>query len=113
MTDEVSKNADEKMKNVTEKPIDIYSNQLRLGVSLSDVSIVFGIVEDRQSSLTTSADKAVVRLAPVTAKQLYLQLRVAIDSYERVLGDIRVPKVIAQQSENIEKKLTEHLNRLL
>jgi hypothetical protein len=92
---------------------DIYANQIRLGILPSDMSIIFGVTSDRGPGVLTIEDKATIRMAPVTAKILFLQLKVAVEAYEKSVGEIVIPTKVRQQIEAHEGNLIKRLSDLM
>lgn len=82
--------------------VDIYANQLRMAATMSDLTLIFGVTEDHGGNIY-NADKASIRLAPATFKVLYLNLKMAIESYEASFGEIKIsPKVDDEVRKNGE-----------
>jgi hypothetical protein len=71
--------------------LDIYANQARIGATLSDFTIVFGLTEDAGNGQISNRDRVAIRLAPGTAKLLHLHLEAVIGAYEQAVGTISVP----------------------
>jgi hypothetical protein len=92
----------------------VYANQLRVSVTVSDITIIFGALEDRGANQLINEDKASVHLSPITAKLLLQNLSMIIHAYEQVIGNIPVPpKIIAiaeSQTENLIKNLTDQMS---
>ena len=59
--------------------LDTYANQLRIGATLTDITIVFGIVEDLAPSHFVNKDKVAVHLAPGTLKLLVANLQAVLE----------------------------------
>ena len=72
--------------------VDIYANQIRLGVSLSDLTIIFGATDDLGPNQLVSKDKAAIRLSVTNAKILMLNLQTMVEAYENGIGKIRLPR---------------------
>lgn len=93
---------------------DIYANQVRMAVLPTDISIVFSVTSDRGPGVFTLDDKATIRMAPGTAKLLFLQIKTAIEAYEKAIGEIKIPAQAAQQieahRENITKGLSDQMS---
>jgi hypothetical protein len=91
----------------------IYANQLRMSVTVSDITITFGASEDRGVGNLINEDKTSVHLSPVTAKILLINLEKIINVYQNVVGNIPIPqKVVTQidsQIENLSKMLAEQM----
>lgn len=85
--------------------VDIYANQLRLGSTLHDFTIIFGATDDRGVGQITSRDLATVRLAPALAKILEMHLRTAIDAYESVVGEIPISPRAKDDLEKVHETL--------
>ena len=66
---------------------DIYANQVRLGVTLTDFTIIFGIADDLGSQ-TINKDLAAIRLSPGTMKLLLVQMSAVLSAYETACGQI-------------------------
>lgn len=71
--------------------VDVYSNQVRLGVTISDITIVFGLMEDAGPNQIVNKDKVAVHLAPTSAKSLMMHLKAAVEAYEKGAGEIPIP----------------------
>ena len=91
----------------------VYANQLRVGVTVSDVTLTFGTMEDRGIGQVIHEDKVSVHLSPITAKILLENLTMIIDVYERVVGKIPTPQKVSAvnnaQIENLSKNLTDQM----
>ncbi len=68
--------------------IDVYSNQLRLNVSVMDFSIVFSVNDERSPGVTTMKDVATVRMSIGTLKTLQTHLTSVVQAYEEAAGKI-------------------------
>ena len=90
---------------VTAQLFDSYVNQIRLGATISDFTIICGISEDNGQGQTVVKDKVVVRLAPGTAKLLLLNLQMAISAHEEVIGPINMPHKLAENLEMNKEKI--------
>ena len=89
--------------------VDVYSNQIRLGVTLGDVMIIFGAIEDIGPNQMIIKDKAAVRLSPITAKILMINLQAAIEAYEKGVGEIPIPHLTSQSARAISNSVPEML----
>lgn len=69
---------------------DVFSNQVRIGVTLSDFTVIFGATEETPLGPAVR-DRVAVHLAPGALKQLLAQLEMAVSAYEEALGHIPVP----------------------
>ncbi|MBV0888152.1 hypothetical protein KTQ54_06320 [Komagataeibacter oboediens] len=92
---------------------DVYANQIRMGVTLSDFSLVFGAIADRGKQGSHNVDKCIVRLAPITFKQLYIQMSATLEAYEQSVGKIPTSKKIVDGSKKIQKVLSINLKEQL
>ena len=88
---------------------DVYASQLRMSITVSDITIIFGVMSDRGQNIYVPEDRVAVRLAPVTAKVLLQNLTMAVSAYESVLGTIPIPSDTIRQS----KANSENLTRVL
>lgn len=68
---------------------DIFANQLRLGVTLTDFTLVFGVSEESPAGAVTR-DRAIIRLAPGMVKQLVAHLEMIVSAYEEAIAPIPV-----------------------
>jgi hypothetical protein len=85
---------------------DVYVNQVRLGATLSDFTIICGATEDAGFGNIVNQDKVTIRLAPGTAKMLYLNLITAISAYEESVAPIPVPHNLAKTLEDIKERIS-------
>ena len=68
----------------------VFSNNLRLGVTLTDFTIVFCATEDTPAGPLIQ-DKVSVHLAPGMLKQLLANIQMAVSAYEEAIGIIPMP----------------------
>lgn len=88
---------------------DIYANQVRLNISMSDINIIFGVLNDRGPGIVVLEDRASVRMAPTTAKILTQHLEALIRTFESVIGEIPMPDSTVTQIESQMQNLAENL----
>ncbi|MDA8051133.1 MAG: DUF3467 domain-containing protein [Rhodospirillales bacterium] len=86
----------------------MFSNQLRLGVTLTDFTIVFGVGEDTPAG-PNIRDRVAIHLAPAMLKQLLAHLEMAISAYEEAIGTIPIPARLNEYTEILRKTLIENL----
>lgn len=102
-------------KEIVQTPVqnaevyDSYANQIRMGVTLSDFTLIFGVIVDRGKAGSVNCDKCIVRLAPTTFKQLHLQMSAALAAYEQSIGEIPTPKNLVGMGEKIQTVLSKNL----
>jgi len=93
--------------------VDIYANQVRLSVTVSDISIMFSTIQDRGPGVITPEDRASIRLSPMTAKAFLKNLEMVVAAYEAVLGEIPVPpkasKMIDEYYDGLTNMLAEQM----
>jgi hypothetical protein len=85
--------------------VDTYANQIRLSANLSDLALVFGVIEDAGLGQMINSDRVSVRLSLPTAKALMLNLKVAIESYEKNVEQIKLPPIAYGALENLRSGL--------
>ena len=94
--------------------IDTYANQLRLGATLNDVTIVFSVTDDMGPGHFVNKDKVAVHLSPGTVKLLLSNLQAVVAAYEKALGPIpmpaNLPARLLEVQEGFAKNLAEQLN---
>lgn len=88
------------------RPVDIYANQIRIGTTLADFTLVFGSTEDAGLGQVINRDRAIVRLAPGTAKSLLLHLTMILQSYEEAIGPLPMPAQMVAELADIKQKIT-------
>lgn len=92
---------------------DVFSNQLRMGVTLTDFTIIFGANEETPMGNVTR-DRVAVHLAPGTLKQLLSHLEMAVSAYEEALGPIPAPKRLSEYMAalraNVVRSLQDRIN---
>ncbi len=84
---------------------DIFANQLRMGVTVADFTIVFGVAADGGAGPPIVLDKAIVHVAPVMLKQMLLNIAMAVEAYEEVMGEIKAPKPMVAQVALLKERL--------
>lgn len=87
--------------------VDVYANQLRIGTTVSDFTLVFGASDEG----FTVSDQVSVRLAPGTLKMLFLNVKMALEAYEQAIGEIPVPSKLEQQISKNKITLADGLKR--
>lgn len=94
---------------------ELFANQLRLGVTLTDFTLVFGSTVPQPDASQAGAgfgimsDNVALHLAPGMLKQLLLQSEMAVAAYEAVMGPIKVPSKLTAFLENHKEKLIKML----
>ena len=88
---------------------DLYATQIRIGVTLADMSLVFSVIEDFGPANFGLRDRATVRLAPLAAKLLQLHLNAALTAYEETCGEVAVPFATVTQIEQFKVHMSNHL----
>jgi hypothetical protein len=86
-------------------PLDVYANQIRLGATLQDFTIILGTTEDLGIGQIGTKDRVVVRLAPATAKLLQLHLAAAVEAYEEAIGPIAMSESLGTQLATVKEKI--------
>ena len=99
-------------------PPDIFANQLRMAVSFTDVTLVFGVSDTSGPSgegvsNPVVRDRVAVHMAPGMLKQLLMHVQMAVDAYESALGVIPVPAISAEAVESNRRGLTSSLREQL
>jgi hypothetical protein len=89
--------------------LDTYANQVRISVSLSDLSITFGVTDDQGFNQPVLRDKVTVRLAPSTVKTLVLNLQTMIEAYEKSVSEIPFSPQTLGQLDIIKEQLQKSL----
>jgi hypothetical protein len=76
---------------------EVFANQVRMAVTLTDFTLVFGTAVPDQggvkvgTGLAMISDKLALHVAPGTLKQMLLHSQMALDAYEAVMGPIKIP----------------------
>lgn len=89
---------------------EVFANQLRMGVTVTDFTIVFGTAVDMGGTAVV-ADRAIVHVAPGMLKQILQNLIMAVNAYEEVMGEIRVPKPLEGQLANLKTQVISMLRQ--
>lgn len=84
---------------------EVFANQMRMGVTVTDFTIVFGIAVDGGSDTAMLADKVSIHVAPGMLKQILLNIESALSAYEEVMGEIRVPNSLVANVAGIKTHL--------
>jgi hypothetical protein len=85
--------------------VDVYANQVRISVSVSDIDMIFSVMQDRGSGIVALEDLASIRLSPITAKVLLHNLQMIVDAYEASVGSIDAPPKALKQIQNQQNGL--------
>jgi hypothetical protein len=91
--------------------VDLFANQFRVGVTLTDFTLVFGVGVESQIGGQAVVDKASIHVAPGMLKQILASLQMAMSAYEEVLGEIPIPKRHGHFMDGIRKALVEGLQK--
>jgi hypothetical protein len=67
---------------------DIYSNFVRMGVSGSDISIIFGKLVDSPLGFNVVEDQAIIRMSPHQFKTFLSQATKTLNAWEEVFGAV-------------------------
>ena len=96
---------------------EVFSNQLRMNVTFTDFTIVFGAadtaVTQNGPSLPTIRDKVAVHLVPGMLKQLYLTVQWAVEAYETAVGPILLPSNLEDQMATQKQGLIANLRDIM
>ena len=68
--------------------IDIYSNHARIGVSTSDLTIVFGKLVEASVGISSIEEQATVRMSPQQFKSFIDQSTKTLAAWETVFGKV-------------------------
>ena len=93
----------------------LYSNTLRVDISLNDVSIIFGEIKEEAPGKYFVEDQVTVRLPLVQAKVLMNILSENNKAIEELIGEIKVPAVVKPENyrKNIIPQIREGLRKSL
>jgi len=86
--------------------MDVYSNQIRLGATLYDITVIFGATEDAASGQVIARDKVTVRLAPGAAKLLALHLAMVLEAYEECVAKVPMPARLSAELSKVKDVIT-------
>ena len=89
--------------------MDVFSNQLRMGVTLSDFTLIFGVTESGPTGIGINREKVAIHLAPVMLKQLLLNIEVAVTAYEEAVAPISIQANAREKLTEIKKALVSQL----
>lgn len=92
--------------------VDTYANQLRMGATLSDFTLIFSVTEERGLGQTVVREKVAVHMPPTVAKMLLVQMQAAIESYEKAVASIPVPHDFQAHVDTIRTQLSEGFGRI-
>ena len=88
---------------------DIFANQMRMGVTLTDFTLIFSVIAESGPTGAVNKDRAIIHLAPGMLKQLLLNTQMAVKAYEDAIAEIPIPKQIQQQLDQIGASLRDSL----
>jgi len=87
---------------------EIYSNNIKIAYNPTDISIIFGVVDNLPTLQAIVRDVATVRIAPVQLKVIAQSLSMHLRAWEKYFGEIRLPEgygpdeaVVTQSYENM------------
>lgn len=90
---------------------EVFANQMRMGVTITDFTLVFGAAVDIGGGTPMAIDKSVVHVAPGMLKQMLQNITMAVEAYEEVMGEIRLPAPLAGHLANLRIQLTTMLRQ--
>jgi hypothetical protein len=93
--------------------VDTYSNQLRIGATLNDFTITFGITDDQGPGQIHTKDRVAVHLAPGTAKLLVANLRALVEAYEAAISPIVSPDGLDERLKELTEEFASALKEQL
>jgi hypothetical protein len=93
--------------------LDTYVNQIRLSANLSDISLVFGVVEDIGPNQLVNKDRVTIRMTMATAKALMQHLEAAVGGYEAAVAPIPMPFGSAEGVAALKSGVEETLGNML
>lgn len=89
---------------------EVFANQMRTAVTLTDFSLAFGVAESPGPALSAvTRDRVVVHLAPAMVKQLFLHLKMAVEAYEEAVAIIPIPSRIEVYLDAVKTDLVSKL----
>lgn len=86
-------------------PLDVYINQIRMGATLMDLTIILGATEDSGTGQVTNRDRVIVRVSPATAKILLSHLQMIVSAYEEAVGPITVSQRLEVELMTIKQNI--------
>jgi hypothetical protein len=91
---------------------DVYSNFVRLGVSGSDINVVFGKIIEPAAGINVIEDQVMVRMSPHQFKTFLDQATKTFNAWEEVFGEVNASlKSLSQEViTNDVRRLKEALN---
>jgi hypothetical protein len=93
--------------------LDTYANQVRLGTTISDFTIIFGVSDDRGPAGVHLKDVVAIHLAPGTMKLLLGNLKSTVEAYEASIGTIPLPANTESQLEEQTRRISEALHAMM
>jgi hypothetical protein len=70
-----------------ERFVSLYANQIRLGTSINDFTLLFGVTEDHGGQQVL-VDKAAISMSPISFKALVAHVNMVLSAYEETIGPI-------------------------
>ena len=86
-------------------PLEVYANQVRMGATLQDFTVILGVIEEIGMNQVINRDRLVVRLSPATAKIMQANLTTIISAYEESVGPIAISGRLQPELDNIKARL--------
>ena len=83
-----------------------FANQMRMGVTVTDFTLVFGTAIDAGPNMAPVAlDRSIIHVAPGMLKQIFQNIAMAVEAYEEVMGEIKLPHQLAANLANVKAHL--------
>ena len=86
-----------------------YANQARVGLTLSDFTLIFGVSDDLGIGAVAAKDLVGVHLAPGTFKALLMHLNMMLEVYEEKIGTINISPGVSREVESQRSRMAEAL----
>ncbi len=86
--------------------VDIYASLVRLSMTPTDFTLIFGAFEDFGPGQIYPQDRAAVRLSPQSLRILIENASSVLRAWEAQFGKVNLPKAIADEAKENEKRLS-------
>src|SRR5271170_6438003 len=87
--------------------LDVFVNNMRITMTQSDLSMIFGTTEDYGPGNVGTKDRVCLRISPMMARIILVNLQATLDAYEDIAGQVRLPEALEKAAKAQRNLLAE------
>ena len=86
--------------------VDVYASIIRMNMTPTDFTVIFGVNEDLGPGLLIPQDRASVRVSPQTLRILIENAALFLRAWEAQFGKVNLPQGVLEENQETEKRLS-------